>query len=90
MAKFFENTKMLQFEPKTPDLGIFAVEFLKTLVLFEKAFLNFSNSKISRKTQNQMCLNENFCKKTKLPKFGTTNVLFGYLWAIVFQGYSHI
>ena len=90
MAKFFENTKMLKFEPKAPDLGIFGVEFLKAQVIFEKAFLNLSNSKISRKTQNQMCLNEKFCKKTKLPKFGTTNALVGYLWAIVFQGYCHI
>ena len=90
MAKFFENTKMLKFEPKAPDLGIFGVEFLKALVIFEKAFLNFSNSKISRKTQNQMCLNEKFCKKTKLPKFETKNALFDYLWAIILRNYCHI
>ena len=32
----------------------------------------------------------NFSKKTKLPKFETKNVLFGYFWARILKNYCHI
>ena len=32
----------------------------------------------------------NFREKTKMPKFGTKNALFGYFWAKTLKRYCHI
>ena len=48
-----------------PHLGIFEIEFEKTIVIFEISTLEFTYG-------------QDFVKKPKMSKFGTKNALFGY------------
>ena len=45
-----------------PSLGVFGVEFKKTILIFEVSAIKFVK----------------FHEKIKLPKFGTKNAFFGY------------
>ena len=38
----------------------------------------------------RICLIAKFREKTKIPKFGTKNALFGYFWARILKNYCHI
>ena len=60
-----------------PCLGIFELEFQKTMVIFEISTLEFAKM-------------WNFKKKWKCLNLGPKNVLFGYFWTGVFKGYYHI
>ena len=74
IAKFCEETKMPKFGaknvlfgyfwPKMPYLGIFGQEF-------QKYYCHIWNQ------DPQICLIVKFCKKTKIPNFGTKNALLG-------------
>ena len=56
-------------------LGIFVLEFEKDIVILELPPIG---------------LIAKFCKKTKMPKFGSKNALFGYFWARILKRYCHI
>ena len=87
IAKFRGKTKMPKFRtkndlfgyfwPKMPYLGIFGVEF-------QKWYCHIWNQHL------QICVVARFFEKTKIPKFGTKNALFGYLWARILKNYYHI
>ena len=51
-----------------PYLDIFAIEFSKTIVLFEIATMKFEKF-------------ENLANKSNIPKFASQNDFFWYLWA---------
>ena len=57
-----------------PSLGVFGVEFKKTILIFEVSAIKFVK----------------FCEKVKLPKFGTKNAISGYFWGKILKSYSHI
>ena len=54
--------------PKNPYLGIMALEFEKTIAIFEISTLEFVKL-------------QKFLKKMKIPNLGTKNALFGYFSA---------
>ena len=60
------------------DLHIFGVNFEKTILLHEVCFLEFVL--LRSLSQNK----KSFVKKTKMPKFGTKNALFGY-FGLIFE-----
>ena len=70
--------KILKFGTKMSDLHIFGVEFENTIVIFEICVLEFVL--LQSLVQKQKSWKKNFMKKTKMPKFGTKNSLFGYFW----------
>ena len=59
-------------------------------------FLGFFGQELKKKLcqiwnqHNQICLFAKFHEKTKMPKFGTKDSLFGYFWARILESYSHI
>ena len=63
--------------PKVLYLGIFGLEFKKTIAIFEIRLLKFVYL-------------QHFAKKTKMPKFATRSALFGYFWAWLLKKYCHI
>ena len=54
-----------------PYLVILGLKFENNIVIFEISIFEFVFS-------------ATFCEKTKMPKFGTKNALFGYFWAGIF------
>ena len=62
---------------KMPSLGIFGQ-------CFEENYFCIWNQ------HPQISLIAKFCKTTKMPKFGTKNVLLGCFWASVLKKYSHV
>ena len=87
IGKYYEETKMLKFGtrnalfeyswPKMLPLGIFVLEF-------QKNYCHIWNQ------HPWIFLIAKFCEKIKLPKFKTTNALFGYFWSGNWTKYSHI
>ena len=59
---------------KIPSLGVFGVEFKKTILIFEVSAIKFVK----------------FCEKIKLTKFGTKNAISGYFLGKIFKNYGHI
>ena len=70
-----KEQKCLNLRPKICNSGIFGLKFEKNIVIFDNSL--------------RICQNTNFCE-SKMPKFGTKNVLFGYFWARLFRDYCHI
>ena len=66
------KTKYLNLVPKLPYLGIFGLEFENNIDIFE----------MSKLILFQL---QSLAKKTKMPKFGTKNTLFGYFWARILK-----
>ena len=79
MPKFgTKNALLWHFLPKIPYLDILRLEF-------KKYYRHIWNQ------HRQILLIAKFCKKNKIPKFGTKNALFGYFWGrIIKKDYSHI
>ena len=77
MAKLRRKTqKRLHLGPKMPSF-------------FEK--LEFSKKCCHITNQHpEICLIAKFCKKPKMPKFGSKNALFGYFWTRIWKHYCHI
>ena len=73
-----KKQKCLNLGPKRLELCIFGLEFENNIVIFEIGTLEFVKF-------------QNLAKKTtKMLKFGTKNVLFGYFWAGALENYCHI
>ena len=62
-----------------PYLGIFGVEFQKTVVIYKIRTLEFVK-----------LYNSSNCQKRKLSRIGSKNALFGYISARVLKSYCHI
>ena len=60
-----------------PYFGTFGYEFLKKLLSYSKS-------------EPSICQITKFREKRKMPKFGTKNALFEYLWARILKNYCHI
>ena len=77
MAKLRRKTqKRLHLGPKMPSF-------------FEK--LEFSKKCCHITNQHpEICLIAKFCKKPKMPKFGSKNALLGYFWTRIWKHYCHI
>ena len=73
--------------PKIRDLHTFGVEFENTMVIFEICVLEFVLFQILVQKQKSC---KKIHEKTKMPKFGTKNALFGYFWARIFKTFCHI
>ena len=58
---------------------------LKTILSYLKP--EFPKSNVMH---SQICLIAKFHEKTKMPKFGTKNALFGYFWVRILKNYCHI
>ena len=58
-------------------LGIFGLEFQKSIVIFEISTLKYVEL-------------QNFAKKAKMPKFRTKNALLGYFLRRISKNYCHI
>ena len=77
VAKFGAKTKILNFGPKMPCLGIFGQEFEKKLLSYWKsAPSNLAICKISRKNKNA--------------EIWKQNAWFGYFWARILESYCHV
>ena len=72
-----KNALFGYFWPKMPYLGIFGQEL-------KKKYCQIWNQ------HPQIFLIAKFRGKTKMPKFGTTNALFGYFWAGIWKQNCHI
>ena len=72
--------------PKIRDLHTFGVEFENTIVIFEICVLEFVLFQILVQKQKSC---KKIHEKTKMPKFGTKNALFGYFW-LEFENNSSI
>ena len=72
-----KKQKCLNLGLKGLELCIFGLEFENNIVIFEIGTLEFVKF-------------QNLAKKTKMLKFGTKNVLFGYFWARTLENYCHI
>ena len=84
IAKFWGKTKMPKFWIKNAFLGIFGLEFQKTIVIFEISTLEFV--RFQNFVKKWKCLNLG----KKMPKFGTKYALFGYFWIRILKNYCHI
>ena len=62
-----KKQKCLNLKPKMSDLGICGLEF-------EKKYCHIWNQHL------RICLIEKYRERTKMPKIGTKNALFGYFW----------
>ena len=77
VAKFCGKIKILKFGTKMPYVSIFDQKYLIWVILgynVKKYYCYIWNQ------HPQICLTARFCKKIKIPKFGTKNPIFGYLW----------
>ena len=87
VSKFCEETKVPKFGTKNALLGIFDQECLIWVFLGNNYKGNCSHI---WNQHPRFCLIVKFCEKTKIPKFGTKNVLFGYFWARILKNYCQI
>ena len=67
------NGKTSQKNPKRLHLGPKMPSFFEKLE-FSKKCCHITNQ------HPEFCLIAKFCKKPKMPKFGSKNALFGYFW----------
>ena len=78
LGTFDQKCFIWVFSNKNVSFGYFCGRILKMLLSYLKsAPSNLSNCKILQ-------------KKTKIPKFGTKNALYEYLWARILKNYCHI
>ena len=77
LENFAKKLKCLNFVQKVLHSGVFGLEFLKTIVIFEISIL-------------KICQFRKFCEKIKMSKFGTKSALFDCFWAKISKNHSHI
>ena len=75
---FLAEQKTLNFRPKVPYLGVFRMQFWKTIFIFEIRAFEFIKNKF---VQN---------KKIKSNFGWTKDTLFCYFWALILKKYYHI
>ena len=68
---------MSKFGHKVTHFGIFELDVLKIIAIFEITTLKFA-------------LFAKFCEKPKISKLETKSVLFGYFWTTVLKNYCEI
>ena len=80
IAKFHKN-KMPIFDIKNAWCGYFWKKNALFRCFWARILKNYCHIWYPHP---QICLFAKFCEKTKMPKLGTKNVLFGYFWARIF------